>query len=130
MDANQKIARNVAGYLRKNQTPSEMLLWEQLRRRKFLGFKFLRQHPVFYKYDNKSKYFIADFYCNEIKLIIEVDGEIHILQQEYDNKRSEILNGKNYKIIRVKNEDINTNINKENRTILKLFIENSTNQKE
>jgi very-short-patch-repair endonuclease len=112
LDANQKIARNVAGYLRKNQRPSEMLLWEQLRRRRFLGLKFLRQHPIFYKYDNKVKYFIADFYCNKIKLIIEVDSGIHISQQEYDNKRSEILKGKNYKIIRVNNEDINNNINK------------------
>jgi cyclase len=53
---------------RYNPTHSEMLLWEYLRNRPF-NYKFRRQHPI--------AQFIADFYCHELKLIIEVDGSIH-----------------------------------------------------
>jgi very-short-patch-repair endonuclease len=55
--------------LRQRQTQAELLLWEFLRNKKLNGLKFRRQHPI-HRY-------IADFYCHEIKLIIEVDGGIH-----------------------------------------------------
>lgn len=50
-------------------TAAEKALWEQLRARRFLNLKFRRQHPIFD--------FIADFYCHEHKLIVEVDGKYH-----------------------------------------------------
>ncbi|MCS4434570.1 endonuclease domain-containing protein [Aquiflexum gelatinilyticum] len=57
--------------LRKNTTPSENSLWTLLRKKQFEGYKFRRQHPV-----NK---FIADFYCHELRLIIELDGGITLI---------------------------------------------------
>jgi leucyl-tRNA synthetase len=70
-----QIGRN----LRKNCTPEEILLWNFLRRRSILGFKFLRQHPIYYRIDKEwVEFYIADFYCAELQLIIiELDGPIH-----------------------------------------------------
>ncbi|WOK05895.1 endonuclease domain-containing protein [Imperialibacter roseus] len=67
--------------MRKNHTAAENLLWQNLRGRKLGGHKFRRQHPV--------AGFIADFYCHEAKLVIELDGKIHNLseQKEYDGGR-------------------------------------------
>jgi very-short-patch-repair endonuclease len=54
---------------RKGMTEAERILWFALRGRRLLGFKFRRQHPI----DD----FIADFYCHEKKLLIELDGGYH-----------------------------------------------------
>ena len=64
--------------LRKNQTETEEIIWQCLRNRKLLNFKFRRQHPL--------HQYISDFYCHEAKLIIEIDGGIHNNpeNQEYD----------------------------------------------
>lgn len=78
----------LARYLRNNQTPSEKLLWEILRRKNLFGYKFLRQHPFFYRIDKKRiEFFIADFYCSKLGMIIEVDGLIHETREEYDAER-------------------------------------------
>lgn len=97
--------------LRKNQTTSERLLWEVLRARKFSGYKFLRQHPIFYRIAKSwVDFYIADFYCNKLKLVIELDGKIHETQEEYDKERDEKLKEKGIQVIRFKNEILN-NIN-------------------
>jgi very-short-patch-repair endonuclease len=71
--------------LRRNLTDSEKILWEHLRNRKLAGYKFLRQHPVIYKADYKGlNYFIAYFYCDAKKAVIELDGSIHKETVEYD----------------------------------------------
>jgi leucyl-tRNA synthetase len=106
-----KLARHLARELRKNTTRAESALWDKLRNIKFMGLKFLRQHPIFYKYNNKKKFFIADFYCNEKKTVIEVDGEIHRNQKDYDEARTEMLESKRLTVIRFKNEEILSNIN-------------------
>lgn len=93
--------------LRKNQTSSEAILWKFLRNRKLKGFKFLRQHPIVYGSINKNEFFIVDFYCAEKKLIIELDGKIHLKQKEYDKFRTDILEELKYKILRFKNEELN-----------------------
>ena len=78
--------------LRRNMTSSEKDLWAILRKRSFMGFKFLRQHPVFYRVDNEwIEFFVADFYCAELKLIVELDGGIHESKKEYDKERDEKL---------------------------------------
>lgn len=69
--------------LRKSSTPTEEIVWELLRDRRFLGLKFRRQHPI-------SQY-IADFYCAELNFVIELDGKIHNTQQEYDAERDELM---------------------------------------
>jgi very-short-patch-repair endonuclease len=107
----QQIARLTARELRKNQTNAEELFWQKVRNRQFLGLRFLRQHPLYYRYNNKLRFFICDFYCHEKQLVVEVDGGIHELQGDYDLKRSEILENKNYHIIRFKNENIFKDIN-------------------
>ncbi len=61
-----------ASQLRKNMTYAEKCLWEKLRARKMLGLTFRRQHPV--------NMFIADFYCHRLKLVIEIDGSIHDIE--------------------------------------------------
>ncbi len=88
--------------MRDNPTPTEKILWEQLKS-KALDYKFRRQHLI----DD----FIVDFVCLSKKLVIEVDGEIHNLQEEDDKKRTEILNKKGFKVIRFKNEEVIGNIN-------------------
>jgi very-short-patch-repair endonuclease len=93
--------------LRKNQTPSEKLLWDYLRNRKLIGYKFLRQHPIAYRNGfNKIGYFIPDFYCAEKRLIIELDGKIHEFQKEYDANREAILRDLDLTVIRFKNEEL------------------------
>ena len=89
--------------LRLCMTDAEKMLWQKIRNKK-LGYKFRRQHPL-----NK---FIADFYCHEIKLVIEVDGEIHEKpeRQDYDIGRTKELENLGIKVIRYKNEDIVKNI--------------------
>jgi cyclase len=62
--------------LRKNPTEEEKILWERLKAKK-LGVKFRRQHPIWN--------YIADFYCHELKLVIEVDGSIHDVKEIRDN---------------------------------------------
>ena len=91
--------------LRNKMTSCEMLLWERIRMRKIEGYKFRRQQPVLN--------YIADFYCHELKLIIEVDGGSHSSPEraEYDRKRERILNLNGYKIFHLSNKDIETNLN-------------------
>jgi very-short-patch-repair endonuclease len=97
------LARN----LRKNPTSSENLLWKVLRRRNLSGYKFLRQHPIFYRINNKwVEFFIADFYCSELKLIIELDGKIHEYRKEYDSDRDSKLLNKGISVVRIKNEEL------------------------
>jgi|ERR1035437_1480563 leucyl-tRNA synthetase len=97
------LARN----LRKNQTSSEKLLWAFLRRKSLSGYKFLRQHPIFYRVNNKwVEFFIADFYCSELKLIIELDGKIHENKRDYDSERDMKLLNKGIYVVRIKNEEL------------------------
>ena len=93
--------------LRKEMTPEEKILWAKLRNRKFKGLKFLRQHPIIYDTINyKPLYFIADFYCAEKKLVIELDGKIHDFQKDYDERRDEILRNAGLKVLRFKNAEL------------------------
>lgn len=98
--------------LRTNQTEAENLMWQNLRNRKFCGLKFLRQHPIVYDshVNYNYKFFIADFYCNENKLVIELDGKIHDFQKEYDYQRDLILKEKGLNVLRFKNEEIISDI--------------------
>jgi very-short-patch-repair endonuclease len=97
--------------LRKYQTPEGKILWTQLRGRKFLGFKFLRQHPIIvYKINNTIAFYIADFYCAEKKLVVEIDGLIHNKQIEYDKARDFIMNKMELQVLRVTNEEVNKNV--------------------
>jgi very-short-patch-repair endonuclease len=94
-----------ARVLRNNMTRAEIILWSRLREKKINGYKFRRQQTIFD--------YIVDFYCNDLKLIIEVDGEIHSLPEKtnYDLKRDNILKLNGYHIIRLTNVEVETEIN-------------------
>jgi very-short-patch-repair endonuclease len=114
----KQIAYSLARKLRRNQTAAESVLWKVLRNKQWMNCKFHRQHPVFYTYQSTEKFFIADFYCRRLKLIIEIDGGIHEKQSDYDQIRSDLLSIQHeLKIIRFTNEEI---IDDTNGVILKL----------
>jgi very-short-patch-repair endonuclease len=93
--------------LRRNETPAEKVLWECLRNRRFMGYKFLRQHPVFITSAfGRNLYYIPDFYCHKAKLVIEADGPIHLLKKNYDRNRDEVLSGLGLITIRFNNDRI------------------------
>jgi very-short-patch-repair endonuclease len=96
--------------LRECSTPTEEKLWSALRHRKSLGKKFLRQHPIFFKYIQTQSFFIADFYCSERKLIIEIDGKSRDYQKEYDKLRAHLINALGIKVIRFKNSEIENDL--------------------
>jgi len=92
--------------LRKNQTPVEVKMWEKLRNRKLRGIKFLRQHPILVnQYDGKNIFYIADFYCSEKKLVVEIDGLIHSLQIDHDKARDIIMNELRLSVLRITNDE-------------------------
>jgi len=99
--------------LRATMTESEKWLWEHIRDRKLAGLKFRRQHPL--------DIFIADFYCHERKLIVELDGGIHDSedQAEYDLGRTFDLEQKGFKIVRFRNEEVINDVNQVLDRILK-----------
>ncbi|MBK8736092.1 MAG: endonuclease domain-containing protein [Saprospiraceae bacterium] len=100
-------ALHFARDLRKNQTSAEMLLWQMLRKRQIHGMKFLRQFKIEHSNINGIKnYFIVDFYCHDLKFIIEVDGKIHSFQPDYDRDRQMILEAMGYNFFRIKNLEV------------------------
>jgi very-short-patch-repair endonuclease len=92
----QKIQR--AKELRQQQTTSEAYLWHNLRGNRLDGFHFRRQHVI----DG----FIVDFYCHQIRLVVEIDGPIHEFQQEYDREREHILRQHGLHLIRFTDEEV------------------------
>jgi type I restriction enzyme R subunit len=86
--------------MRKEQTPAEELLWSLLRRRQLLGFKFRRQHQF--------GQYIADFYCNEAKLVIECDGLVHNSNERWyhDQNRDAYMIAQGLRVLRFTNEQI------------------------
>ncbi|NLY75042.1 MAG: endonuclease domain-containing protein [Firmicutes bacterium] len=89
-----------AKVLRKEPTAAEAVLWEQLRKGKLKGFKIRRQHPI--------GCYIADFYCANGKLAIEIDGGVHDNKdvKEYDEVRQQAIEYYGIRVIRFKNEDV------------------------
>ena len=93
--------------MRKDSTPAEDLLWQNLRGRKIKGLKFLRQFPLVYQSIHFTLYyFIADFYCAEKKLVIELDGKIHDSTKEYDENRDLVIGEMGLTVVRFKNHEI------------------------
>ncbi|RME51571.1 MAG: endonuclease domain-containing protein [Caldilineae bacterium] len=93
-----EIIRRRAKALRKEMTPAEAALWQRLRNRQLHGLKFRRQHPI--------GRFIVDFYCAEKRLVVEIDGEIHETQREYDTVRDDNLRQRGYRVIRFHNREV------------------------
>ena len=88
--------------LRREMTQAEKLLWSVLRNRGLGGLKFRRQYPI--------GSYVVDFYCHEIRLVVEVDGESHEGRQEADKQRQEFLEAFGYRVFRVTNDDVLKNL--------------------
>ena len=88
--------------LRKSMTVAEKVLWKRLRNKQLNGMHFRRQHPY--------NIYIQDFYCFGADLAIEIDGEIHLNQKEYDKERTEFLESTGLEVIRFTNNDIESRI--------------------
>jgi len=86
--------------LKRNITSAEKLLWDQLKNRTLFKVKFRRQHPI--------DIFVVDFYCHELKLAIEIDGEIHLKNEihDYDIGRTSDLEKLGIKILRFTNNEV------------------------
>lgn len=101
---NHPLLRVLRKDLRRNMTQPEQKLWYYLRSGGLKGYKFRRQYGLLN--------YILDFYCVQVKLAVEVDGDSHYdsAAQEYDNKRTEYLKKAGVRVVRFTNLDINTNI--------------------
>ena len=84
--------KHLARALRRHQTDAEKVLWYRLRNHQLEGRKFRRQQVM-------GKY-IADFFCLELKLVIELDGGQHAERAEQDEQRTQYLQSLGYRVLR------------------------------
>lgn len=88
---------------RKNPTKAESKIWREiLCKKQFARYKFLRQKPI--------GNYIVDFYCSDLQLVIEIDGDSHDETVEYDAERTKVLNSHGLTVIRYSNDDVLRNI--------------------
>jgi very-short-patch-repair endonuclease len=93
-----------ARQLRKQMTPAEQKLWQRVRKRQVAGLKFRRQHPF--------GPYIFDFFCDELRLVIELDGSVHDKPslRSYDNLRDEWCRACGLIVLRFANEQVFTDV--------------------
>ena len=92
----------LARELRKNSTLAEILLWQNIKGKSY-GYEFHRQVPI--------DEFIVDFYCHELKLAIEIDGNTHDYNYDNDEHRQKILENLGIRFIRFSDYEVKRNIN-------------------
>ena len=102
--------------LRNELTPSEIIFWGLLKQY-FSEYKFRRQHPL--------AQYIADFYCHKLKLVVEIDGYIHLSEEakDMDKARDEYMTSLGLKVIRFTNDEVCKNADEVVKN-LKAVIEN------
>jgi len=115
---NKKSEQEKRRQLRNNMTYCEKIVWVYLRKKQF-GYRFLRQYSV-------DKY-VIDFYCPELKLAVEIDGDVHDLpeQKVYDVERQKDLEKFGIRFVRIQNEELLGNPNKafgKIESVIKLLI--------
>ena len=111
------LSKQTARDLRKQSPKAENVFWNLVRNRSFLNLKFRRQHPIEFEYNNQKRFFIADFFCFEKKLVVEIDGRIHESQKDYDELRTLIINELGMKVVRFLNGEVMNNIEKVKRDL-------------
>ena len=92
----------IARQLRQSSTPTEALLWSQLRARQVNGRKWRRQQPI--------GPFIVDFFCAELSTVIEIDGDVHAGREVEDRSRQLFLEARGLRVIRFNNDDVINNL--------------------
>ncbi len=107
--------KTLARKLRNNSTKSEIILWNSLKRKQMLGYTFTRQKPL--------GNYIVDFFCKELSLAIEIDGETHIGREKEDLKRQTELEELGVNFLRFYDADVYKNLSGVLRTI-EVWIEN------
>ena len=90
--------QGLARELRQRMTPAERMLWQSLRGHQLGGLAFRRQHPF--------RFCIADFYCPARRLVVEVDGPIHLSERQADAERDAALRELGLRVLRVTNDDV------------------------
>jgi very-short-patch-repair endonuclease len=98
--------KEYARQLRNNSTQSEIKLWKQLKGKQMRGYDFHRQKPLIH--------FIADFYCYELKLVIELDGYTHEFEEVKikDARKQKLLEEEGLTVLRFTDEEIFTEMEK------------------
>ena len=102
--------KELASKLRKNMTLSEVLLWNELKNKKILGYDFDRQRPI--------NNYIVDFYCKELKLAIEIDGDTHIFKYEDDDERQKVIEKLGVSFLRFEDVEVKNSMNNVLRVIV------------
>ncbi len=103
---NRKPQKPVRQFLRTHSTRTEILLWLGLKDRQLEGYKFRRQHGILD--------YIADFYCPELRLVIEIDGISHDSPEakERDQRRQRAIESFGIEVLRFRDEDVNANVDR------------------
>ncbi len=91
--------------LRRSSTPQEARLWARLRNRGLAGLKLHRQHPLLG--------YIADFYCAERGLVVELDGAVHLEAEQtgYDEHRNAWMQARDLTVLRLANDELEADFN-------------------
>ncbi|MBU1356389.1 MAG: DUF559 domain-containing protein [Candidatus Edwardsbacteria bacterium] len=97
-----KIKLTMAKAFRKEMTLAEKCFWNACRKHQIANLHFRRQQII--------HGFIADFYCNQLNLVVEIDGGIHEEQKDYDTLRDQIINRHGIRVLRFSNEEVMNNM--------------------
>ena len=108
--------KELARELRKNSTLTEIMLWNELKRKQVRGFDFDRQRPI----DN----YIVDFYCKDLQLAIEIDGESHYGNEDADETRQKKLESLGVRFLRFDDSEVRFKLDKVVSDIEKWIDEN------
>lgn len=108
--------KELAKELRRNMTLSEVLLWNELKQKQISGYDFDRQRPI--------NNFIVDFYCKELSLAIEIDGDTHIYKYDYDEERQRALEKLGVHFLRFEDIEVKKNMNNVLRVIEDWIMKN------
>jgi very-short-patch-repair endonuclease len=113
----EKHLKELARDLRNNSTLSEILLWNCLKKKQMMGYDFHRQRPL--------DRFIVDFFCHELMLAIEIDGDSHDLKEEEDVYRQKSLEALGVRFLRFDDRDVKNNMKKVLHTIKEWINQNA-----
>ena len=106
------VAKEVCRELRKNSTVAERMFWDVVRDRRFHSLKFYRQYPIFVDDDGRETFFVADFYCHEKRLVVELDGAPHRYQEYKDRKREDLIRSMGVRVVRFGNDHVESHMEK------------------
>ena len=121
--SNHPVTKEFRQLLRREETPTERMLWKHLRGKQLNGYRFRQQHGF--------GPYILDFYCPSLRLCIELDGEVHDTPEakQHDADRTTFLNQNRIHVLRFRNIEVENDVEKVLQQIRK-FINSNINQNE